>query len=1067
MIYAVLILGLLVRLVSINQSLWLDETINVLAARDYGFWDFVTRYPVADFHPPLYFAILWVWERLFGISEIAVRVPSVIFGVLTVFLTYLIGKKLFSKKVGLLASLFLSVAPLHVYFSQEARMYSLAAFAAALTSFFLVKLIKGERWGGVGYVLSVGLLLYSDYLAYLLLPVHLVWVILFQRKMLKSYLFSLVVGAAFILPWLPIFDSQLSGGLRTASVLSGWKDVVGGAGLKQALLLPVKIITGRISLDNNLLYGLLFLILSAPILLSLAQLLTKKFTAKKVLLWSWLIVPPVVAFLVSFWIPIFSYFRFIFILPAFYLLVACGVDKFSPKSRQLLIVAVVLSGLATSGIYLFDNRYHREDWRGAVSFINQNSGSDTTTLIKSQEIIPPFRYYQSNDVNSLPAFKSIPAKSGASFNNLEEKLSGVNKIYLFDYLTDITDPKKLLEPKLEKLGFRKVRDYDFRGVGFVKEYSRGQRVGCGDRYLTLVNPVRGRDLWVDKSLWPLWDQYRLVSKFNFPATWLLQFDALVDRELVAEVKKFDPKQELGVLLEVSPVLARQARVIYPTNVAWFYPQAVFLSGYGQFERRRLIDALFNRFKDEFGYYPKSVGAWWIDSYSLNYLNEKYGVKVALIVADQKTTDNYGVWGQWWGVPYYPSKSNILTPASSLKNRQDVVILQWAQRDPLLAYGEGPKYSNHSLQANDFLSLGLDQEYFQGLVNTYLGCRNPVGQITVGLETGMEGARFLDEYKNQLSYLAKIDGLESVTMSNFAKEFARVFPGVVPGYQIGTGSAVWKMTPRERINVYLSDSVYYRQGVSFRDFFLADKSGFLDRRLPVEQSRIRPRPYHPWFFIPAVLGFVYFWRKGQKLSGLTFALLCVSWFLPLFRSFGASGWWVYFGPAVKNLGAVQFLAVLAVFILVAIARRCFGRLINRLGLLVLVIPFASGLDFLLGLARYTLINGWHFLGFTPDALRFVGVSFGPDRELRFVNQDFSNLVAGSLLKFDFNRVWGSPVLFFLVNPLIHLVLGLVLVYLFARLPARFGRGLVLALVVLWIFWIWSVLSADPRAVLPQL
>src|SRR3989338_9058269 len=264
-----------------------------------------------------------------------------------------------------------------------------------------------------------------------------------------------------------------------------------------------------------------------------------------------------------------------------------------------------------------------------------------------------------------------------------------------------------------------------------------QEIQCDNRHLTLVSSVRSRDLWIDKTADPLKNQYELIRKHNFSSTWLLQYDVLLDKELLYEIRKFNDNQEKGVFLEISQNFVEQSRVIYPHAVPWFSPHAVFLSGYSQSERRNLIDRLFKKFKEEFGFYPKSVGAWWIDTFSLNYMKEKYNIKTAMIVADQKTTDNYGIWGPWWGIPYYPSKANILTPASNLKNKHDVVVIQWAQRDPVLAYGEGAKYSNYSLQANDYIRQGKKTDYFQQLIKTYLDCQNPLGQITVGLETGIE------------------------------------------------------------------------------------------------------------------------------------------------------------------------------------------------------------------------------------------------------------------------------------------------------------------------------------------
>src|SRR3989338_2066633 len=145
MIWGILGLGIILRLISLNQSLWLDEAINVMAAKSFSLPGMVTQYAVADFHPPGWFAVLWFWGKLFGYSEISVRLPSVIFGVVTIYITYLLGKKLVSKNLGLLAALLIAINPLHIYYSQEARMYSMAVLAVVVNIFILIKLIHKER----------------------------------------------------------------------------------------------------------------------------------------------------------------------------------------------------------------------------------------------------------------------------------------------------------------------------------------------------------------------------------------------------------------------------------------------------------------------------------------------------------------------------------------------------------------------------------------------------------------------------------------------------------------------------------------------------------------------------------------------------------------------------------------------------------------------------------------------------------------------------------------------------------------------------------------------------------
>ena len=83
MIYLVLFFGLIFRLISLNQSLWLDEATTALVAR-MPIADFFTKFMPADFHPPLYYIVVHFWVRLFGASEISLRIPSIIFGILTI-----------------------------------------------------------------------------------------------------------------------------------------------------------------------------------------------------------------------------------------------------------------------------------------------------------------------------------------------------------------------------------------------------------------------------------------------------------------------------------------------------------------------------------------------------------------------------------------------------------------------------------------------------------------------------------------------------------------------------------------------------------------------------------------------------------------------------------------------------------------------------------------------------------------------------------------------------------------------------------------------------------------------
>lgn len=457
MIWLVLLMALFLRLVNLNQSLWLDEAINVVFAKSSDFWWFMTKYPVGDFHPPGWFAILWGWGHIFGFSEISVRLPSVILGVGTVGLTYLLGRNLFNKRVGLLSSLFLAIAPLHVYYSQEARMYVFAAFAVCLSFYFLNGVIQKRKLFGLGYAVSLVIVLTSDYLAYFIIPaqiIYLIWIKKLKGVALTAYLVS---GLVF-LPWLYVFPSQFKIGMNKALSLPAWTMVVGSS-LKDLLLLPIKILLGRVSFLNKTLYGAIAAFCGLAIGSIFIYGLKKIDEATKLLL-CWIFIPLTLAFLVSFIIPVLSYFRMIFILPAFYLILAKGIENLPKKFALPAIIFILLVSLSSVFGYYFNPGFHREDWKGAVNFVSKNLDANTIVLFENNEIPAPIKYYNPDLSNFKPGLSE----------NLVYELADKNKVFLFEYLIDIYDPKRLVQQRLKDLKFVETDVYNFQGVGLIRLY---------------------------------------------------------------------------------------------------------------------------------------------------------------------------------------------------------------------------------------------------------------------------------------------------------------------------------------------------------------------------------------------------------------------------------------------------------------------------------------------------------------------------------------------------------------------------------------------------------------------
>ncbi len=344
-------------------------------------------------------------------------------------------------------------------------------------------------------------------------------------------------------------------------------------------------------------------------------------------------------------------------------------------------------------------------------------------------------------------------------------------------------------------------------------------------FVSIVNPIRGSEFWElkDQSIDnAVKGQSEILTKYNLSATWLLRIDALDSKEILDLINKRS-QDEKGLFLEITPRLTNLAKVNYHKSENWHDAGSAFLSGYERFEREKIIDASFEKFREVFGYYPSSVGAWWIDAYSLEYMQRKYDIVASLIVADQYTTDNYQIWGQFWSTPYYPSKRNALHPAPNMDDKLSVVIMQWAARDPVNAYGNGVGESTYSVQANDYLDYhNLDINYFKKLLDIYLGQKlNKFGHIVIGLENSYDWSKYSKEYENQIKIISeqrRAGILSTATMSEFSSWYRDRFPDLSPEHivvsedPLGTDKkVVWFMNLNYRAGWFFN-----QDGSVFRD-----------------------------------------------------------------------------------------------------------------------------------------------------------------------------------------------------------------------------------------------------------
>ncbi len=161
-----------------SQSLWLDEVLTGELARG-SLGELFHRVAEQEANPPLFYVVEWLWTRVAGTSEIALRLPSALFGIALVPVAYGIGRRLASERAGVALAALVAVHPLLVYYSQEARGYAAVALACAVGFLFFLDAVEGRR-GALGWAIASAVALGCHYFA--IFPIAIEAAILLARR---------------------------------------------------------------------------------------------------------------------------------------------------------------------------------------------------------------------------------------------------------------------------------------------------------------------------------------------------------------------------------------------------------------------------------------------------------------------------------------------------------------------------------------------------------------------------------------------------------------------------------------------------------------------------------------------------------------------------------------------------------------------------------------------------------------------------------------------------------------------------------------------------------------------
>jgi len=438
-----------------DYSLWYDESVSLFHVQKNILRVF--EYSALDNTPPIYNLFLHLWIKIFGVSEFAIRFPSVIFSSIAGLGIFYLGFRRKSFWAGLLAALIFTFNNFNLWYAQDARCYAMVSMFAVLSIIIFENWVKDKSTKNTKYLIIINcLLLYTHYITFFLFAGQALFIFLFEKSEFRKYLNLM---------------------LRVAGIFGIWSIAMirNLITINKGFWIP-STTTDTLSLMLKEVGGSYWQFGIIAILLVLGYFFQKNQKKEYLFLIFSIVIPVVLLLGVSLITPLFITRYLIYIFPFIALGLAYAITEIFPFKVLNYCFGLGLLLSLSYGVSIYQDK--GDDMRSLVKTIKENEVSNRAIILQTDMFYGLFTYYYDREglfrnpyeIKYLMKDRNILGLNG--MGNLDKMMvDDAEQVILVNLFNLSTDPGQQVKAYI-KSNHSKNDFKDSSGVILVNAFSK-------------------------------------------------------------------------------------------------------------------------------------------------------------------------------------------------------------------------------------------------------------------------------------------------------------------------------------------------------------------------------------------------------------------------------------------------------------------------------------------------------------------------------------------------------------------------------------------------------------------